>query len=140
VNAVKLVNDISDKESIIAQLKNTIANPGFKAMSGVFLVEKWSAEFQLNPTHYFISSSFNNDLRGTYLYNEYLTVICLETSIKYLRIVGQIIDNIDLQINLLQVDDNEYFKQIISEQQEKMKSLKILTLISILLLSLMKKE
>jgi hypothetical protein len=38
--------------------------------------------------------------------------------------MSEIIDNTNLQVHLLQIDVNEYLKQTISRQQEKIKSLR----------------
>jgi uncharacterized membrane-anchored protein YhcB (DUF1043 family) len=86
VNATKLVNDINDKELPTKELI---------ALEKAILEENESAQIERTPLHYLLPNNFNNEVRGTYVYKELLTIICIKASAKYLRIVGKIMDSIN---------------------------------------------
>jgi hypothetical protein len=124
VNATKLVNDINDRDSITKELKNIIRSPEFQALEKEIMNERRSAQFEPTPPHYILPAVFSNELRGTYVYRELLTIICVKASVKYLRIVSKIMDQINIQAHLLEVDGNDHLQDTIARIKQENEDLK----------------
>jgi hypothetical protein len=118
VNATNLVNDINDRDNITNELRNIIRSPEFKALEKEITAKKRSVEFEWIPIHYLLPAVFSNELRRTYVYKEFLIIICVKTSVKYLRKVSKIMDEIDIQSHLLEVDSNDHLQDILARMKQ----------------------
>jgi hypothetical protein len=68
------------------------------------LYENSTAEIQACSLQYILGNQYN-EFKGTYVYKELLTIICIKASVKYLRIVGKIMDSInDRKFEILNKD------------------------------------
>jgi hypothetical protein len=99
----------TEKELITKELRNITRSPEFIALEKEILEENEPVQIERTPLHYLLPNNFNNEVRRTYVYKELLTIICIKASVKYLRIVGKIMDSInDRKFELL----NEHIKNL----------------------------
>jgi hypothetical protein len=123
INTRKLVNDINEKDSITKNLKNIIKGPEFQTLEKQMISEE--VLLKKNATlHYILPNVFSNDLRGVYIHKGLLILICIQTSIKYLIIVSEILDNINLQAHLLEVDGNDHLQDTLARIKKGNEDLK----------------
>jgi hypothetical protein len=109
INAIQLLNNINEKESITKKLKNIVISPEFIALEKEILDENVAAEIHPLTLHYILDNSCNIKVRGTYIHKGLLMIFCIKRSVKYLRIVGKIMESInDRNFELL----NDHIKNL----------------------------
>jgi hypothetical protein len=73
-----------------------VISPEFIALEKEILDEYSTAEIQSCSLHYILGNQYS-EYKGTYVYKELLTIICIKESVKYLRIFGKIMDSIIIE-------------------------------------------
>ena len=113
INATRLCHDVSLKEGKrIKEFKNLKQSPQFIDYIE-YLRENASAEIQLTPElkKFLINPSdfdmlenitgkgYNNDIKGTYIHPKLINCVLTMTSIKYLKIVSELMDSINSRVH-----------------------------------------